>query len=125
MDGVRGNLVRILDNLFGSHLDHLQKGMGLATRRQALLTNNLANVNTPGYKRQDIDFNVQLDEATERFSKLGSSSRNSGSIRIDGNNVDLEQEIVAIAETELRYSALADMTAGYFAGLKNVIREGK
>lgn len=117
--------MRILENLFGNHLDHLQKGMGLATRRQSLLTNNLANVNTPGYKRQDIDFNVQLDEASERFARFSSSNQRGGSLRLDGNNVDLEQEIVAIAETELRYSALADMTAGYFAGLKYVIREGK
>ena len=32
---------------------------------------------------------------------------------------------MSLAETELRYQALTDMTSGYFSGMKNVIREGK
>jgi flagellar basal-body rod protein FlgB len=120
--------VQILGNLFGSHLDRLQKSMGLATKRHAALSNNLANVNTPGYKRQDVDFNLQLEEAMDAQSKAGSKLKgpNAGSsMRLDGNSVDLEQEVMSLAETELRYQALTDMTASYFAGLKNVIREGR
>ena len=47
------------------------------------------------------------------------------SIRVDGNNVDLEHEVMGIAETELRYEALTDMTSNYFAGIKSAIREGR
>jgi flagellar basal-body rod protein FlgB len=125
--------VPILDNLFSPQLNNLQSALDKSTRRHALLTNNLANVNTPGFKRQDADFNVVLEgemsQGEERLQALRERQRqrlsDQTSIRVDGNNVDLEREVMSIAETELRYQALTDMTAGYFAGLKNVIREGK
>jgi flagellar basal-body rod protein FlgB len=105
--------------------------MSLATQRHSTLTANLANVNTPGYKRKDVDFNLTLEEAigeskgAGRFNSNHSPISNENNIRLDGNNVDLEKEVMALAETELRYQALTDLTAGYFAGMKNVIREGR
>lgn len=113
-------------------MGNLQRALGRTTERQSLLTANLANLNTPGYKRKDLDFGITLDEEVgkstrleqfrrERLSRLEESTSN----RLDGNNVDLEREVFAIAETELRFQALADMTSKYFSGLKNVIREGK
>jgi flagellar basal-body rod protein FlgB len=125
--------VPILDNLFSPHLNNLQGALDKSTRRHALLTNNLANVNTPGFKRQDADFNIVLDgemsQGSQKLQELRERQQqrlsDQTSIRVDGNNVDLEHEVMSIAETELRYQALTDMTAGYFAGLKNVIREGK
>ncbi|MBC8064673.1 MAG: flagellar basal body rod protein FlgB [Chlorobia bacterium] len=107
--------------------------MDRTTRRHSMLTGNLANANTPGYKRKDCDFNAVLDaennqaevrmkEMRERRQQMLSDRT---SIRVDGSNVDLEREVMSIAETELRYQALTDMTAQYFAGLKNAIREGR
>lgn len=122
----------LLDQLFGSHLGHLQKALGRTSERQALLTANLANLNTPGYKRQDLDFGIALDKEMGRSSRLDQFRRerqqrmaDDTSMRMDGNNVDLEREVFSLAETELRFQALADMTSSYFTGLKNVIREGK
>ena len=93
--------------------------------------NNLANVNVPGYKRKDMDFNVTLESkmtgssrAREAMAEMGDTD-NASSIRRDGNNVDLEQEVMNISQTELRYQAISDLTAGYFSGLKSVIREGR
>ena len=113
-------------------MDHVGRALSRATERHSLLSANLANVNTPGYKRRDIDFSITLSEAMQRPSKLQQWQEQKqvkhgqgGSLRLDGNNVDLEKEVMAIAETELRYQALSDMAAGYFAGLKNVIREGR
>jgi len=107
--------------------------MGRTTERQAMLTGNLANANTPGYKRKDMDFNIVLDaelhpsdvrmqEMRDRQAQMRSDR---SSIRLDGSNVDMEREVMSLAETELRYQALTDMTASYFSGLKNVIREGR
>lgn len=104
--------------------------MDRATRRQALLTENLANVNTPGYKRKDLDFNLVLEERLAG-SAVGASPLNEearqdrGEVRMDGSSVDLEREVMALAETELRYQALTELTARYFTGLKNVIRGGR
>ena len=91
---------------------------------------NLANSNVPGYKRKDVDFNITLQDEMSKagLSRPGSDGQvteSEGSVRIDGSSVDPEQEALGIAQTELRYQTLSDLTAGYFAGLKSVIREGK
>ncbi len=129
----RSNLaVRILDTLFGSHLDNLERSMSRTSTRHSVLASNLANINTPGYKRRDMDFNIALDSAMGKgrgsFRMQQSESgiyTDPGERRYDGNGVDLEREVVAISETELRYQLLTEMTSRYFSGLKNVIREGK
>lgn len=124
----------MLDRLFPSHLTDLQRGLDLASRRQGLLMDNLANANVPGYKRRDIDFNVQLQDEMDRpFGDSGSFGRfgpddvvtEEGSNRTDKSSVDPEQEALGVAQTELRFQTISDMTASYFAGLKSVIREGK
>ena len=120
----------MLNHVFGPHVDNLQNSLGRATKRHSLLTNNLANVNTPGYQRRYLDFTIALKQEVDKFDIQPSNARRSqlaqgGPVRIDGNGVDLEKEVMSIAETELRYQALTDMTANYFSGLKNVIREGK
>jgi len=102
--------------------------MTRASTRQSLLTNNLANVNTPGYKRKDISFNITIAEEQKKLGSLGSNNgieTDESSIRVDGNNVDMEKEVMGLAETELRYNALTSMTAAYFSNLKNVINGGK
>lgn len=118
----------MLDQLFGAHVRNLQSSMDRAGERHGMLSNNLANLNTPGYKRQDIEFGIALEKAQSGFTlkRLGQDPRSSGgSQRLDGNSVNLEQEIVALAETEQRYKLLTEMTNRYFSGLKNVIREGR
>lgn len=115
----------VLDNLFGPQLNNLQSALGRASQRHALLTNNLANVNTPGFQRRDMDFNITLQEEMDKSDLQPAAAQGGGSIRQDGNGVDLEKEVMSIAETEMRYQAVTDMTSNYFANLKNVIREGK
>ena len=116
----------MLDRLFPSHLTDLQKGLDLAAKRQGLLMDNLANANVPGYKRRDLDFSVTLqDEMGPSRGALGTDGEDEGSVRVDGSSVDPEQEAMGVAETELRFGTISDMTSGYFAGLKSAIREGR
>lgn len=139
-NGSAGRRSAMLDRLFGTHAENLQNALGKTTRRQSMLMANMANVNVPGYKRQDVDFSISL--ATEmndgantdgsgpkRFEEFAADSMlNSGddsSIRVDKNSVDVEREVMSIAETDLRFKALTQMTGSYFSGLKNVIREGR
>ena len=124
--------MEILKNLFNPHVNNLSSALERTRDRATMLTTNLANVNTPGYKRRDIDFGIELEQADKRQSKLDEWNRRRNdrdadqtSIRVDGNNVDLEAEIAGLAETELRYQALTEMTNRYFSGIKNVIREGR
>jgi flagellar basal-body rod protein FlgB len=125
--------VRILDQLFAPQLNNLGNALDKTSQRHAMLTGNLANVNTPGYKRKDCDFNIVLDaesNQTEVRMKAMQERRQQmlsdrTSIRVDGSNVDLEREVMSIAETQLRYEALTDITSQYFSGLNSVIREGR
>jgi flagellar basal-body rod protein FlgB len=121
----------MLEKLFGPHADRLNRAMSRTSERQSLLVNNLANVNTPGYKRQDADFHILLEAEMTDFDQAVANRKGprgipgDNSMRVDGNSVDLEYEVMSIAETEARYSALTEMTSRYFSGLKNVIKEGR
>jgi flagellar basal-body rod protein FlgB len=124
----------LLDTMFSPQLGALQHSLSLATKRTTLLNANLANSNTPGYKRKDIDFNVSLEEAMgspmkSHLKEFAEQSQqmlsDQTSIAADGNNVDPEREVQGIAETQLRYSALSEVAASYFSDLKSAIREGK
>ena len=67
--------------------------MNRASLRHELLSKNLANVNTPGYKRQDVDFAIQLDQELGKTSHFldDETKTDQGSIRVDGSSVDLEK----------------------------------
>lgn len=138
----------LFDQIFGTQVTNLSNALGRTSQRHSLLTKNLANVNTPGYKRQDVDFGIELQRADDRMSvrlsnltglsgrqlamavrqnrseRLGEVQTDKSSVRVDGSSVDLESEVSAMAETELRYQALSDMTANYFSQMKSVIRGG-
>ncbi|MBX3095689.1 MAG: flagellar basal body rod protein FlgB [Fimbriimonadaceae bacterium] len=122
----------MLERLFGTHATNLERSLDRTTQRQSLLALNLANVNTPNYKRRDVDFGIILTEIESgpnltiaRNRLRGGVQQYNGDVRVDGNSVNMEQEVAAMAETELRYEALADMTRRYFSGLRDVIREGR
>ncbi|MBS1717874.1 MAG: flagellar basal body rod protein FlgB [Armatimonadetes bacterium] len=123
----------MLDKIFNEDLGNLQQALQRTTRRQSMLSANIANLNTPGFKRKDIDFNIVLQGANSRAAKRmqdmqdqkAQEASDRVSLRADGNNVDLEREVMSIAETQLRYEALTSVTTNYFSNLKSVIREGK
>lgn len=107
---------------------------GLSARHSAI-ADNIANVNTPGYKRKDVPFEDALARAVRdqtspctgaatgpasRFTPCVTRDTDSAA-RSDGNNVDVEAEMVRLAETTLRYETLSQYVGGYFAGLKAVI----
>lgn len=121
--------VSLINHLFGSHGANLNNAMDRTSRRFGVLSNNMANINVPNYKRQDMNFAIQLEEASGRTAPSSLNAidqeEQDGEIRVDGSTVDLEKEVVSIAETEARYNMLAEMTSRYFSGLKNVIREGR
>lgn len=128
MDAQNGGTVALLDGIFGSHVNHLTRSLKQVSLRQNLLSENLANVNTPGYKRKDIDFGIELENAKLSLTNKKHENvvrKNEGSLRRDGNSVDLESEVASMAETEVRYRLITEMTNRYFTGLKSVIREGK
>lgn len=125
-------------NLY-NYVDVLDKAADASWLRQEAISNNIANQDTPGYKRVDVDFESVLEqELTE--SKYVSLDKKIGNIhmghlnvgvktdsagysyRLDGNNVDPEQEYVQLASTQLKYNALVDTISSKFNSIKSVIK---
>jgi flagellar basal-body rod protein FlgB len=87
---------------------------GSAVRQQAL-AENIANVNTPGYRRQDVDFHATLQSAMAAGPDALASTTftpqvdDSSPMRPDGNSVDIDAESANLAQNALEYEALAQV----------------
>ena len=103
----------------------LEDAMRGSMLRQTLLTNNLANVDTPGYQRQDVDFQGTLDAALQNGQSLDQVSfkpvTQQQTLRADGNGVDPEQESANIAENGLLYQELAQVATARNSILQSAI----
>ena len=121
--------------LFDVTFQTLDLALGAAGKRQEELANNLANVNTPGYKRLDVEFDGMLAKAIDSaragdrvgLDKLqpGVSTDDSVAVRADGNSVDVDQEMAFLAENNIRYNALVQLTQKKLETLKYVISDGR
>jgi flagellar basal-body rod protein FlgB len=96
----------------------LERALHGAAVRQSAIAENLANVNTPGYRRKDVDFHSVLADAfdakTDRHEAVESIALEatvdqSAPVRWDGNGVDVDVEASAQAKTGLEYEALASI----------------
>lgn len=90
-------------------LERATQGVNL---RQRTIAENLANANTPGYRRRDVDFHAALDdaiaagkEAIETVTFSPEADR-TAPLRGDGSNFDIDKEQAAMAEVSLEYDAL-------------------
>lgn len=106
---------------------------GYAARHSAI-SQNIANVNTPGYKRKSVAFEDALGKAVDGTlspctdapcSTLNfdpTTQTDSQTVgRADGNNVDIEREMVQLSENGLRFQTVASYMQSYFTTLKSVI----
>ncbi len=118
--------------LGGASFQRIESAISAASLRQSVLANNIANVDTPYYKRSDVAFEELLAQAMGGQSNTqtlpgrvtnarhlpinGSSmnsmpipqviSENSTSINNNRNNVDIDKEMALMAENQLRYNLL-------------------
>lgn len=103
--------------------------LNLVTFRHELISSNLANVDTPGYRTQDIDFESEMRRAEQRLPGEPVSpnvQEVKGLIeRPDGNNVSLERESLALARVQLQYRAGVEFLRNELHTLESAINEGK
>lgn len=128
-----------LDKLVGVHHQALQ----VRTQRMEVISGNLANANTPGYKAKVLDFNKAMKSAQtsmtnssmvkthEQHMSGGSRMNLELDFRIptqpdtgDGNNVDTQVERNAFLETGMRYEASLMLLNGKFQGMKKALSSG-
>lgn len=127
----------------------LQNAMGAAQLRQSVYANNIANVDTPGYKRQDVNFESVLASTMgdssqgafgQRYIPIGNQANlnmsqalqvqpqvvqdTTTTVDNNGNNVDVDAEMSKLAENQIHYNALVQDMSSRFARLKNAIDGG-
>lgn len=131
-----------------SNFDYLSRGMSAANLRQEVISNNIANVNTPHFKRSAVNFEdllakeLHLDDDGRRLDIVRTHDRHlpipihgkvnavieedqTTTMRVDDNNVDIDIEMAALSKNQLYYNAMATQLGGYMTKLKNVITSGQ
>jgi flagellar basal-body rod protein FlgB len=102
----------------------IERYMDLLSARQKLVASNLANLDTPGYRTRDVDFQFELlsaaaDAPLNVIEPGGLVTKN------DGNNVSLERETRMLAETALRFQFAASLMSRKLNAVRKAIEEGK
>lgn len=118
-----------------NYVDVLTKAADASWTRESVINNNIANVSTVGYKRQDIDFQSVLREKLgnckhksldNKINELDIGDLNAQiytdsanySYRLDGNNVDIDTENVELASEQIRYDALTTSINSEFSRMR-------
>lgn len=119
----------------------LYKAADASWMRENVITNNIANIDTPGYKRQDVDFESVLQKAlgktkyssldkkvrelNQDLGKLTTTSYTDAanySYRLDRNNVDENTENAELASESLRYQLLTTAITNNFSRMQTVLK---
>lgn len=119
-----------------NYINVLDKAADASWKRTEVLANNIANVNTPNFKRKDVQFESYLMTA---LAGGGSMDENVGEVdltaleattytdranlsyRMDGNNVDIDTEEAEYAKNQIRYYTLLDSMTQEFTRIKSVL----
>lgn len=98
--------------------------MDLLSARQKLVASNLANIDTPGYRAKDIDFQHEFQSQLAGQAPAVIESRGLR-MKPDGNNVDLDRESRMLAENAIRFNLASTLLRGQFKSIRDAIHEGK
>ena len=123
-----------------NYINVLNKAAGASWTKNEIIANNIANVDTPDYKRKDLNFESLLSEAlsdtslhTKNMDKKVANLNLSAlkpdvyteystlSYRYDGNNVDIDTEQAYLADNQIKYYTLLDSMTHEFNRLKTVL----
>lgn len=123
------------------YINVLGKAADGAWARNEALSNNIANVDTPGYKRQDVSFETELQHALKasKYKSLDQKVADANlhlnrlepraytdipnwSYRMDKNNVDIDTENVELASNQIKYNGITTSIGNEFSNLKLVIK---
>lgn len=127
--------------IFDQTMNTLENSLQYSTTKNKTISNNIANIDTPNYKAQDVSFRSMLQDASENlqlkntnnqhFKKTTNNSphvittKNNATYNHNGNNVDIDKEMADLAENQLHYRSLVDRLNGKFQTIQNVVRGGK
>lgn len=129
--------------LFSNTITTLEKGLNYSSLKQKVISQNIANEATPGYKAKDVSFKETLQAAVKQGipayrtdsrhyefsisepSNKGIVTKKNVSFNENGNSVDIDNEMADLATNQIYYNALIERISGKFSSLQSVIRGGK
>ena len=117
------------------YINVLETSLSAAATRQEVIANNIANVNTPNFKRKDVRFETELKHAFSHSDESTVDARVRHldldalepevytdyaelSYRYDGNNVDINNENAILAKEQIKYEGLMDSMNRDFSMIK-------
>lgn len=111
----------------------IEKALDTSWLRNEVISQNIANVDTPGYKKKSVTFEQQLNDAFEKNSKNNIDEiepkviqeNTNLNYRLDGNNVDVDIEMSQMAKNTIKYNVLTQSLNSTFRRMKSVINEGR
>ncbi len=129
-------------NLFGNSIATLERGLDYSTTKGKVISQNIANVDTPNYKSKNVRFqdifaeaqasSLQASRTDNRHFEFKNKGMQTGVFnysgfryRHDGNGVDMDKEQADLATNQIYYHALVDRLNGKFNTLQNVIKGGR
>lgn len=129
----------LIDTNVFDYVNVLDKAADAAWLRNDAISNNIANADTPNYKRQDVNFESQLARAlkcsryqsmdakvanvkTSRLNPITYTDYAGYSYRVDGNNVDPDTEGVYLAQNQVTYQGLVSSMTQEFRNLQLVMK---
>ena len=120
-----------------NYINVLDKAMDASWTRNSVISNNIANVDPPGFKRQDVHFEdylrnevgytMSLDDEVadvDLDSLMATTYTDYATVsyRLDGNNVDIDTESAELAKNQIKYYTMADSVSQEFNRLKSVMK---
>lgn len=109
-------------------IERISRFLDVNAQRLQLISSNIANLDTPGYRTRDLNFQQELDRAQGgfEFAQFAPAVRQVSGLlqRPDGNNVSMERESLLLAETQLRFNAGIELLRDQFKNLQSAIHEG-
>lgn len=129
------------------HAALLEQAISTASVRHKVIADNIANVNTPGFKRSEVRFEdalrEEMDSSKQKLPMFITHERHIGqmvrskmpkphirtvtenSFRTDGNNVDIEMEMANMAKNTIYYDATVQQLSRHYSSIKSAINEGR
>jgi flagellar basal-body rod protein FlgB len=118
--------------LFSKTIGMLSDIVGARSQRHEILSSNISNIDTPGYEPKDVDFRNLMASMQGKGMRMARTNgkhlpagTQGGSLSVvtTGDKVNMDREMVSIAENHLMHNAAVEMLARKFRGIQNVLRE--
>lgn len=108
-------------------IDLVERALNLRAQYHKVLAGNVANVETPNYKEKDIDFQKELQKNVGSTRDLEVKENMDSDVigSIDGNTVNMENQIVKLTENHMLFNSLVQVVTKKLSMMKYMINEGR